>query len=134
VAAGQACKLGRWFSRCGQPAIETCQYCGRPFCGAHAHYVGGTDAVCASDKCRRKHEDLAAHEAYKLAVTRRNMLELCGEEECRGDPSLTCSLCEGRFCSEHLHVREWGFRDAQASYKRMVSISAHCWGRRRIWR
>jgi hypothetical protein len=125
--------MGRWFSKCRQPAIETCQYCGRPFCGEHAHYVEGTNAVCSRTKCIRKHEDLVVHEAYKLAVTRRNMLDLCGEPECHGDPVLTCSLCEGRFCEEHLRVRKWGFRDAQASYERMVSICAHCWERRKIW-
>lgn len=127
------CQCGGMFSRCRQPAVDICQYCGREFCEAHTYYAEDHHAVCTNKRCQRKHDDLEVHEEYKRGVRRDNIHEHCGEPECREAPHFTCSLCRGLFCGPHLTERKWSFRDAQASFERVVSICEHCWGRRKIW-
>lgn len=131
---GQICRVGGRFSRCQNDARYSCQYCGREFCEAHAHHVEGIDAVCSRKRCRAKHADMAEHDAYRERVAERNHVGLCGVEECGPHPAFECSLCRGLFCANHLSERMYPFSDGWVSIDRPVSLCAHCWERRKIWR
>lgn len=127
------CRVGGRFSRCPRPASNTCQYCARPFCEAHTHFVQGHEAVCTRKKCARKQDDLALHNVYKARVAQRNNAGLCGTEDCGPHPGYQCSLCRGHFCGTHLSERRYPFFDGYARIERLVSVCTHCWGRRKIW-
>ncbi len=130
----QGCQLGGRFSRCPNRAQHTCQYCGRAFCAAHTDFVGGHEAVCSRKQCSAKRKDLEDHLAYKTRVLQRNHAGLCGVEECGPHPGFECSLCLGLFCGLHLSERLYPFREGRVSIDRPVSICAHCWERRKVWR
>ena len=129
-----ACQLGGRFSRCQQPPIEVCQYCGRHFCAAHSTYVEGHDAVCGRKLCRAKWDDLQVHLDYKARVSQRNQAGLCGIEGCGPHPGFQCSLCQGKFCGQHLSERLYPFRQGYITIERPVSLCDRCWQRRKLWR
>ena len=128
------CKVGGRFSRCGNAALNTCQYCGRPFCAAHAFYVREHEAVCNRKRCRLKQDDLVQHMGYRRRVTERNHAGLCGVEECGPHPRHECSLCQGHFCAAHVSERMYPFREGYVSVQRPASVCTWCWRRRKIWR
>lgn len=132
--AAQLCQLGGRFSRCPNPPLHSCQYCGRDFCGLHTHHVEAHEAVCARKACRLKHDDLREHLSYRERVSQRNRAGLCGVEECGPHPGYECSLCHGHFCGLHLSERLYPFQDGWLTVERPVSICARCWERRKIWR
>ncbi len=132
--AAQLCQLGGRFSRCPNPSLHTCQYCGRDFCEQHTHHAQAHDAVCARKACRLKHDDLRAHMGYRDRVSQRNRAGLCGVEECGPHPGYQCSLCEGHFCGAHLSERLYPFQDGWLRVERPVSVCVRCWERRKIWR
>ncbi len=128
-----SCQLGGRFSRCPNPPVQSCQYCGRHFCLDHSDYIQGSEAVCARKPCRAKREDMAVHLAYRERVEQRNRAGLCGIEDCGPHPGFQCSLCQGRFCEAHLSERTYTFFDGRSSVQRMVSVCPRCWERRKIW-
>ncbi|WP_322797298.1 hypothetical protein [Tepidiforma sp.] len=130
----QVCQVGSLFARCREPAIQVCQYCARPFCSAHAYYLQDHEAVCTRKPCRARRDDLVAHLEYRRVVAARNGAGLCGIETCGPHPTMECSLCHGRFCSEHLRERLYPFRQGRVTVERPVSACARCWQRRKIWR
>ncbi len=132
--ADSICKVGGRFSRCHNVAVETCQYCGRPFCTVHTHHLEAHDAVCARERCRTKHDDLAEHMRYRKRGTERNRAGLCGFEACGPHPGLQCSLCEIHFCEAHMSQRMYPFREGKVIIDRPASVCAHCWARRKTWR
>src|SRR4029079_7090190 len=128
------CKAGGRFSRCQNRSLDTCQYCGKPFCEAHTYVREGHEAVCTRKRCRRKQDDLKLHMDYRARVLERNAVGLCGVEDCQPHPRLECSLCLGLFCSVHVTERMYPFREGYVSIERPVSVCAWCWERRKIWR
>lgn len=128
------CKVGSRLSRCSNPSLDTCQYCGRPFCAAHTFFREGHDAVCTSKGCQRKQQDLQAHHGYRARVLQRNAVGLCGVEECEPHPWLECSLCQGHFCERHVSERLYPFREGLVRIDRPVSLCEWCWARRKVWR
>jgi hypothetical protein len=114
--------------------VTTCQYCGRYFCTEHTYFMEGLDAVCTRESCRKKHDDLVAHVAYKARVAERNQVGLCGIEDCGPHPRLQCSLCQGYFCEQHLSERMYPFREGRVVTERPASVCKRCWDRRKIWR
>jgi hypothetical protein len=134
MSPGQGCQVGGRFSRCANQASETCQYCGRAFCAAHTGFTEDHEAVCSRKPCVAKRRDLDAHLAYRTRVLQRNRAGLCGIDACDPHPPFECSLCQGRFCGRHLTERLYPFRTGMVSVDRPVSICAHCWERRGIWR
>lgn len=131
---GSVCGVGGLFSRCPEPPIDTCQYCGRGFCENHTEFRQGIDAVCAQKKCAAKIKDLLGHNVYKEDVARRNRSGLCGIEGCGPHPGNECSLCRGLFCRDHLQPRMYPFFNGYSTVDRPVSACAHCWQRRKLWR
>ena len=135
VIPGQLCaRGGRFRNRCEQPAINACQYCGRAFCAAHCYVVRDHEAVCVNTTCRRKFDDLQEHLRYRERVSERNRAGLCGHEGCGPHPRTQCSLCQGRFCEDHLRDRLYPFREGRVVVDRPASVCPHCWERRKIWR
>lgn len=132
--AAVLCQLGGRFSRCLNAPRHSCQYCGRNFCEAHSYWAEGHDAVCDRKRCRLKRDDLTDHTAYRDEVTRRNRSGRCGLVDCETRGTFECSLCQGHFCDSHLATRMYTFRDGWSAVDRPVSICAHCWGRRKVWR
>jgi hypothetical protein len=130
----QVCQVGGRFSRCNSSAVQTCQYCGKPFCALHTYYSKDHEAVCSGKRCRAKHDDLQVHTEYKRIVYQRNNAGLCGIEDCGPHPAFQCSLCHGHFCAVHLTERMYPFREGWVAIERPVSICARCWERRKIWR
>jgi hypothetical protein len=114
--------------------VDTCQYCGRPFCRLHSYRLEGHEAVCAGPRCRLKNDELLEHMAYRQAVARRNSAGLCGIDGCGPHPGLQCSLCLGHFCREHVRERIYPFREGRVSVDRPASVCERCWQRRKIWR
>lgn len=127
------CKQGGRFSRCREAAVDTCQYCGKAFCAAHSHHVGGHDAVCNAKRCVAKHEDLALHMEYRARVRQRNQAGLCGVEDCVPHPTLECSLCRGHFCEPHVRTRMYPAREGRVIIDRPMGCCDWCWNRRKIW-
>jgi hypothetical protein len=132
--AATVCLAGGRFSRCHNLAEHVCQYCGRPFCADHAHFVEGHEAVCTRKRCRLKRDDMAEHLAYRERVRQRNSAGLCGVEGCGPHPSFECSLCQGLFCGAHVSERLYPFSDGWSTVERPVSVCQRCWQRRKIWR
>lgn len=129
------CELGGRFSRCQNEAVQSCQYCGRRFCRAHAFFVGGHEAVCSRRQCRAKHEDMARHLSYRTRVAERNESGRCGVEDCDANPpGASCSLCKGLFCEAHIADRMYPTYDGYRSVDRPAAVCPHCWARRKIWR
>lgn len=129
------CGAGGIFSRCKNQPVQTCQYCGRPFCSAHTYHMEGHEAVCTRRLCRAKQDDMAVHLEYRALVQRRNSAGLCGIESCeRSHPSGQCSMCQGTFCEEHVAERMYPFRDGRVVISRPASVCRRCWDRRKIWR
>lgn len=129
------CGVGGRFSRCHNRAVQTCQYCGRDFCPAHAHYMQGHEAVCTRKQCRAKHDDLRDHMAFLERANERNRHGLCAIEGCEGVPAhLACSLCKAYFCDSHISQRMYPTYDGFRSVDRLASVCPHCWPRRKIWR
>lgn len=128
------CSVGRAFARCPHVALDSCQYCGRPFCAAHTFLREGHDAVCTRKRCRVKHEDLARHLEYREATRVRNRAGLCGIDGCGPHPKLQCSLCEGHFCDTHVRERNYPVREGSVIIDRPMSVCEWCWRRRKIWR
>jgi len=128
------CQVGSRFFRCGAPAIDSCQYCGRPFCAKHCYIEEGLDAVCTRRRCRAKFDDLVRHLDYKQRARQRNAVGLCGIEECGPHPSFECSLCHCRFCEEHVSKRMYPVRHGFVVVERPLSVCTWCWERRKIWR
>jgi hypothetical protein len=97
--------------------------------------VEAHEAVCARKECAAKQVDMVAHEAYRLAILRRNNARLCGVIECESPPPapFECSLCRGRFCPEHVHERLYWTPDGMTRRERALSLCQHCWDRRKIW-
>lgn len=131
---GGPCGAGGRFSRCSDVAIDTCQYCGRGFCALHTEYREGIDAVCTRKVCAAKIRDLLSHNVYKDAIARRNRAGFCGIEGCTPHPPHECSLCRGLFCRDHLQPRMYPFFNGYSTVDRPVSVCAHCWERRKLWR
>lgn len=127
------CEAGRRFSKCGNPASRSCNFCGRRFCDAHTGRAEGHDEVCSREVCRRKDADLAVHVEYKASVRGRNASALCGQHECERRDLFQCSLCKGMFCAKHLEDRQYRFAEGWGWIERSVSICGHCWRRRKIW-
>lgn len=134
MLVGQRCRLGGRFSRCNDPAEETCQYCGKPFCARHTYFREGHEAVCTAPRCRAKRDDVVAYLAYRQAVVARNQAGLCGIEGCTPHPAHECSLCRGHFCGLHVRERMYPFREGWVTVERPASVCARCWDRRKIWR
>jgi hypothetical protein len=132
--AASACTAAGRFRSCSQPVVETCQYCGRRFCAAHAYFREGFDAVCIRKPCRRKHDDLQQHLGYRQRVGQRNAAGLCGIENCGPHPRTECSLCRGHFCEAHISERMYPFRDGRVVIERPASVCKWCWDRRKLWR
>lgn len=132
--ANHSCGAGGRFRRCHNPIVNSCQYCGRGFCEAHAYFVKGFEAVCARTRCRRKHDDMQLHMGYKARVGERNGAGLCGIEECGPHPRYECSLCRGHFCEAHISERQYPIRDGSVIINRPSSVCAWCWRRRKVWR
>ncbi|MFN0148240.1 MAG: hypothetical protein ACKVT1_17200 [Dehalococcoidia bacterium] len=128
------CKVGGRFSKCVQAPVNTCQYCGRPFCGAHTYHIRDHEAVCNRKGCRLKQDDLVQHMAYRRRVRERNHAGLCGVEDCGPHPRHECSLCQGNFCPAHVSERMYPFREGYVSVTRPASVCNWCWRRRKIWR
>ncbi|GMV84274.1 MAG: hypothetical protein AMXMBFR80_01320 [Dehalococcoidia bacterium] len=134
MTPGRTCQVGGRFSRCHNPAEHVCQYCGGAFCSVHTDYIADHEAVCSRKQCHAKRVDLEAHLAYKARVIQRNRAGLCGIEGCGPHPGFECSLCLGLFCGRHLHERHYPFQEGRVQVERLVSVCAHCWERRKIWR
>ena len=132
--ANQSCGAGGRFRRCPNIPVNSCQYCGRRFCEAHTYFLGGYEAVCTRKPCRRKHDDLQLHQAYKVRIGERNRAGLCGIEGCGPHPRFECSLCRGHFCEEHISERQYPTRDGSVIINRPASVCAWCWRRRKVWR
>ena len=132
--SGTTCQLGGRFSRCSNPPVQTCVYCGRHFCEAHTHVVREYEAVCRRKSCVIKQLDLVSHVEYRARVGQRNAAGLCGAEQCGPHPGLQCSLCEGHFCAGHIQERSYPMREGRVVIDRPVSVCAWCWARRKIWR
>ena len=128
-----SCRQGGRFSRCHEAAVDTCQYCGKPFCEQHKHHIGGHEAVCNSKRCVAKHEDLAQHLEYRARVRQRNQAGLCGIEECGPHPTTECSLCRGHFCEPHVRSRMYPTREGKVIIDRPVGCCDWCWKRRKVW-
>jgi len=123
-----------WFSHCEKPALDECQYCGKPFCEEHRYLIEGLDAVCNNKRCVAKHEDLARHAEYRARVRQRNGAGLCGVEDCGPHPVFECSLCEGLFCDKHVAERRYPYREGRVMVERPASVCDWCWQRRKLWR
>jgi predicted nucleic acid binding AN1-type Zn finger protein len=132
--AQKTCGAGSRFSRCRAEPVDTCQYCGRPFCAAHTYFAQDHEAVCTRKPCRVKKLDLDAHMVYRQRVAERNRAGLCGIEECGPHPALQCSMCRGQFCANHVSERSYPFRDGRVVINRPASVCQWCWKRRKIWR
>ena len=132
--AARPCGAGSAFRRCHQTPVNSCQYCGRPFCETHTHHIGGYEAVCTRKRCRLKHDDMQAHTEYKERVAQRNQAGLCGVEDCGPHPRTECSLCRGHFCESHIMQRMYPFRDGHVIIDKPASVCRWCWKRRKIWR
>jgi uncharacterized Zn finger protein (UPF0148 family) len=82
---------------CGIFAIATCQHCGTPLCGAHAHKWHGRIY------CRTHQRELAAEEARAEAIERGRafckMLQDYGERV--SDPLLRMAVVKASFSSAH---------------------------------
>lgn len=129
----ETCRYGRVFSRCGAPGVGTCQYCGHPFCAAHATSAGSGEQVCARETCRRKVDDLAAHLVFRERALLRNRHGMCGIEGCPQDRWGQCSKCHALFCEDHLFDRSETVRQGMASFSRPASFCEHCLRRRKLW-
>lgn len=129
----QGCEIGGRFSRCVNPAVQSCQYCGRRFCRDHSYFLEGHEAVCSRKHCRAKRDDMVLHSAYRRVVETRNRAGLCGIEDCGPHPAHECSLCHGHFCSAHVSQQSYPFFDGYARAERFVSVCPRCWERRKIW-
>lgn len=127
------CEIGGFFSKCKNEAGWVCHFCGRRFCETHTHRVEGHEEVCSREPCRKKDADLAVHMQYKGRVRSKNLVGLCGEDDCETAGPFQCSLCRGMFCDKHLQDRRYRFYEGFGSIERPVSICARCWGRRKIW-
>lgn len=132
--APSVCQLGGRFSHCSRPAVDTCQYCGKPFCDAHTYVLEGLDAVCTHKHCVAKLDDVRVHLQYRSRVFERNRAGLCGCESCGPHPSFECSLCTGSFCDSHIQERRYPFREGRIVLERPASVCDWCWNRRKIWR
>ncbi|MBI2767308.1 MAG: hypothetical protein HYX53_15535 [Chloroflexi bacterium] len=130
----EQCKVGGRFSRCPNEAVNTCQYCGRAFCAAHAIVNAKVEAVCARKPCKRKYDDLVLHLEYRERTAQRNHAGLCGVESCGPHPRAECSLCEGLFCEQHLSPRLYPLRMGTVVIDQPMSVCDWCWRRRKVWR
>ena len=129
----RTCALGRLFSRCRQPAVAVCQYCGRDFCGVHTGLRANGEEVCSREICLTKHEDLKAHLVYRAAATERSSRGFCAVPGCDQPRAGQCSKCNALYCEAHLHEREETVRQGMAVLKRPVSLCDHCAGRVKLW-
>lgn len=129
-----ACQLGGRFSKCKAAAVETCQYCGKSACQQHLYYREGHEAVCTRKPCRAKHDDIQLHLQYKADVAKLNQSGLCGVPDCSPHPAFECSLCRGKFCSNHIRSRMYPFNNGYTVIDRPASVCDHCWARRKLWR
>lgn len=134
LMAVAVCKVGGRFSRCRNDALNTCQYCARPFCADHAYHLYDHEAVCTGKICRAKQDDLSLHLVYRQRIGERNRAGLCGQEGCGPHPTLECSLCQGHFCDLHIFDRHYPIRQGTVVIERPVSVCGWCWRRRKLWR
>ena len=125
---------GRLFSRCQETAVDTCIFCGHPFCQTHTYHIEGHETVCTRKRCSSKQDDLKAHMLYQERVRQRNAANLCAEEGCGPHPREQCSLCRAQFCERHVMERLYPFREGRVVIQRPASVCAWCWGRRKVWR
>ena len=123
----------RLFGRCGRSGVGICQYCGRSFCQEHGSRLEDGQEICARDICRRKHEELKEHFAYKEDVSGRNAGGACGHDGCENRPTGQCSKCGGLFCLGHLEEQE--VEQGRGLTTRVVraSLCPHCRRRRALW-
>jgi hypothetical protein len=129
----QTCRIGGFFSRCRQPAIAVCQYCGREFCAAHGDRYPSGDEVCARQVCRDKHVDLQQHLAWKARAIDRSNRGFCGIPDCEGERWGQCSKCHALFCENHLHDRDEQVRQGSIIFSRPASMCDHCLARNKLW-
>lgn len=134
LVAVTSCGAGGRFSRCLEPVVTTCIYCGNGFCASHTYHLQGYETVCTRKACRRKRDDIVRHEAHRARVQQRNGAGLCGEEGCGPHPGYQCSLCQGVFCERHLAQRMYPVKHGSVTLDRPLAVCAWCWGRRKIWR
>jgi len=128
------CQVGCRFSRCPNPAEQSCQYCGRHFCARHSHFVEGHEAVCSRKRCRAKRDDMVRHLGFLARAEQLNRVGLCGIDGCNTRHVLQCSLCNAQFCEPHLASRHYSFGDGWSRTERWVSVCPRCWERRKVWR
>lgn len=128
-----ACELRRLVGRCARPAVGTCQYCGRAFCGDHGILLDDGQEICGRSRCQRKRVDLERHLRYKAFVRERNAGGQCGVPGCETRPSGQCSRCRGFFCGRHLLNRHVSVRQGRTWVQHPASMCDHCWRRRPLW-
>src|SRR5579883_708712 len=128
-----ACRHGRFYARCGEASVGSCQYCGRPFCSLHGTIDAEGEQICARERCRRKQADLAEHLVFRERALLRNRHHLCGIEGCMEERSGQCSKCRALFCEGHLTDRTETVRQGMASITRPASFCEHCLRRRKLW-
>jgi hypothetical protein len=128
------CDVGGRFSRCPAHAIDTCQYCARPFCDEHTYHREGYDAVCLRKDCRAKHDDLQAHLVFKERARLLNSEGLCGMEACGPNTRYECALCRAAYCDAHLQSRLYPFREGRIVIEKPAPVCNRCWSRRKLWR
>ncbi len=127
------CQIGRIFNRCHEPAVATCQYCGRDFCTVHTGMRVGGEEICSRQICRDKHEDLKAHLVYRAAAQQRSNRGFCAVEGCENPRGGQCSKCHALYCVDHLRDRQETVRQGMGILKRPVSLCDHCGARLKLW-
>jgi len=129
---GTSCRFRHVFSRCGQPSIGSCQYCGLVFCRDHGN-VADNEHICVREICRNKQVDLAAHLVFRDRAILRNRHSMCGIEGCMEGRWGQCSKCHGLYCEKHIVNRSEKVRQGMASFSRPASFCDHCFTRRKLW-
>jgi hypothetical protein len=127
------CQIGKLFSRCHEPRIAVCQFCGRDFCAMHGTQYPNGDEVCTRPVCEEKRVDLLGHIEWKARATERSNRGFCGMPDCEADRWGQCSKCHALFCEQHLHDRNEHIRTGSIVFTRPASMCDHCMARNKLW-
>jgi hypothetical protein len=133
VAMLRTCHTRKFLSRCTEPAIAVCQFCGREFCAVHGTRYEDASEVCSRPICQTKYADLKAHLEWKKQAVDRSNRGFCAMPECPGTRWGQCSKCLALFCERHLQDRDERIRHGAIVFSRPASMCDHCAARNKLW-